>query len=570
MSTTTALELLLAFLLGMFVLWLLELFVLRRGMTKRIKELEAQTKTDASDMQAAQEALSTARTDLKAKGAELETANQARTTAEQQLATLRSEQAKLQTDLDASRNAQAAASKQLADTRQSMANLQGEFDKTKAGNSNNLAEIAKLTAAAAATAAIVKGLESKQADAGQQVTRLQSDLAAAQQAKAASDDELAKLRSDHMNLQAEADQLTQDKSSMAEEISKLSAGALAAAALIKGLEGDKSSLTTTLDTERETRAQTEADLATYKLQANQLMSERDILSQDKLDLDAARQASENELATTSRQLADLQSEHSHLKNDYDGVLADVAKYSALAASTAAIVKALEGNQADLEAKLAETRAELETARAAERDAEERMRLSAPAAESAPIALPPPSAEPAAMLAAGAAAATLASADGDQADEHVVAHTAECPQDLADVKGIGTVYEQRLYDAGIGTYWQVYQLTDEKLMDIFEVNELQMARINFNEIRGAALNMARQTKSEGRSWTGGAADDFEPLEGIGATYEKRLYEAGICTYAALASTTVERLAEICQAPAFAKPDYGNWIEQARKLIAPQND
>jgi hypothetical protein len=34
---------------------------------------------------------------------------------------------------------------------------------------------------------------------------------------------------------------------------------------------------------------------------------------------------------------------------------------------------------------------------------------------------------------------------------VETYAAECPQHLSDVKGIGTVYEQKLYE-GTGTFW----------------------------------------------------------------------------------------------------------------------
>jgi predicted flap endonuclease-1-like 5' DNA nuclease len=50
------------------------------------------------------------------------------------------------------------------------------------------------------------------------------------------------------------------------------------------------------------------------------------------------------------------------------------------------------------------------------------------------------------------------------------------------------------------------------------------------------------------------------------YEGRLYDAGICTYQALADATVEQLTEICKAPAWRMPDYANWIAQAKELLA----
>jgi predicted flap endonuclease-1-like 5' DNA nuclease len=66
--------------------------------------------------------------------------------------------------------------------------------------------------------------------------------------------------------------------------------------------------------------------------------------------------------------------------------------------------------------------------------------------------------------------------------------------------------------------------------------------------------------------GVGAVDFKPLAGLGSVFEGRLYDAGICTYAALANATVEQLAQICQAPAWRTPDYASWIAEARARLA----
>lgn len=94
-------------------------------------------------------------------------------------------------------------------------------------------------------------------------------------------------------------------------------------------------------------------------------------------------------------------------------------------------------------------------------------------------------------------------------------------------------------------------------------------MDFNAIRSDARRLAKETKSLGRKWSQTAPDDFEPIQGIGHTFEKRLYDAGICTYEMLADVTVEILDEICQAPAQFKPDYAAWIEQAKSLAAQKN-
>jgi predicted flap endonuclease-1-like 5' DNA nuclease/predicted nuclease with TOPRIM domain len=142
----------------------------------------------------------------------------------------------------------------------------------------------------------------------------------------------------------------------------------------------------------------------------------------------------------------------------------------------------------------------------------------------------------------------------------------CPQDLSEVKGIGSVFEQRLYAAGVGTYWELVNLSNDEFVRILQLNERQMLRMDFDDIRGDAQRLAHETGSVGRIWEAKEPDDFEPLEGIGRLYEKKLYDAGICTFEALASTSVDRLQEICPGTKLRTPDYADWITQARRLAA----
>ena len=140
----------------------------------------------------------------------------------------------------------------------------------------------------------------------------------------------------------------------------------------------------------------------------------------------------------------------------------------------------------------------------------------------------------------------------------------CPQDLALVNGIGTIFEERLYNAGVGSFWELAGMPDEELIDILDLKRFQ--GVDLAAIKADALRLANETNSAGRVWDGTPPDDFEILEGIGQIYERRLYSAGICSYESLAEATPERLAEICKAPAFHRPDYAFWIAQARKMVA----
>ena len=141
--------------------------------------------------------------------------------------------------------------------------------------------------------------------------------------------------------------------------------------------------------------------------------------------------------------------------------------------------------------------------------------------------------------------------------------AACPQDLSAVPGIGTTYEDRLYAAGIGSYWELAELSGDDLVSILGAS---VGRIDAGSIKAEAMRLAAETNSIGRGWSGAPPDNFEALGGVGEIYERRLYDAGICTFDALAATTPERLAEICQAPALRLADYAAWIAHATELAA----
>jgi predicted flap endonuclease-1-like 5' DNA nuclease len=140
----------------------------------------------------------------------------------------------------------------------------------------------------------------------------------------------------------------------------------------------------------------------------------------------------------------------------------------------------------------------------------------------------------------------------------------CPQDLSRISGIGAVYETKLYAAGIGTYWELSEIADQDLVRVLEVKDFQA--VDIVAVKADALKLAEETDTVGRYWDGTPPDDFEKLEGIGEVYERRLYDAGICTFRALAEVSAEQLQEICQAPDWRRPDYASWIAQAERLIA----
>jgi predicted flap endonuclease-1-like 5' DNA nuclease len=108
------------------------------------------------------------------------------------------------------------------------------------------------------------------------------------------------------------------------------------------------------------------------------------------------------------------------------------------------------------------------------------------------------------------------------------------------------------------------MTDEELTDVLEIMPFQ--DVDLAEIRASAMALAVESGTVNRIWDGTEPDDFETFEGIGVIYERRLYNAGYCTYEALAAATPEELEAICRPPAFNKPDFASWIATAQILAA----
>ncbi len=140
------------------------------------------------------------------------------------------------------------------------------------------------------------------------------------------------------------------------------------------------------------------------------------------------------------------------------------------------------------------------------------------------------------------------------------------QDLAALRGIGPVYEQRMYDRGIGTYWEIANLTDEEFIEILKPSKAAQKHLDCAAVRADALRLARETYSMGFIWDGEAVDDLQRIEGIGQVMEQRLYDAGVRTFDQLASITLEQLETIIGDSEPFAPDFIDWVNQARVLAA----
>jgi predicted flap endonuclease-1-like 5' DNA nuclease len=353
-------------------------------------------------------------------------------------------------------------------------------------------------------------------------------------------------------LKAKAD-LTATLQARDKEIADLKAQLARANADLNAALGDKATLTSSLSLR-------DKEAGDFKLQIGKLTTDFTALTAAKVAVDASLKSRDTEIADLKARLAKAEA-------DLKAALADKSNFSASQqsrdketgdlkaqlAKLAAEVTAIGAAKIALDATVNSRDADLAACRKSREDlTAERDRLNKEIADLK------------AKLAATPATVPVPTIQRRSADDETP-YEAGCPQHLSDVNGIGSVYEQRLYEAGVGSYWDLAHLSNDDIKRILQVTDLQLERMNFDEIRADSMRLAQETRTKGRKWSGGAPDDFEPMEGIGHVFEKRLYDAGICTYEALAQLTPQILDEVCESPRI-KPDYQNWIKQAQKLAA----
>jgi predicted flap endonuclease-1-like 5' DNA nuclease len=138
---------------------------------------------------------------------------------------------------------------------------------------------------------------------------------------------------------------------------------------------------------------------------------------------------------------------------------------------------------------------------------------------------------------------------------------EYPDDLSKIKGIGDVYKQRLYRAGIYTWKQIAE------GDIETLRRATSAYPSSN-VDEWLVQAQKLIEKHGRSdavYNGPQPDDMTKILGIGPVSAAALYRAGICTYEQLASTPIADLEALFPiAVAGDQPDFAQWVTRAANL------
>ncbi len=456
-----------------------------------------------------------------------------------------------------------------------------------------------LAALVGGVAALLSRKDSAAAEQGEQIATLSANLDGIGQEKAAlegvleqKNQELAGYNDYVLNLQGQVNQLMAEKMAVEADLqlqveaqSATEAQIADLTAQIEALTAQVADLQAQLDASNAAKAELEQTLRETQAQLEAAQAELAQIGEDterSLGEKAARLGVAGAGVAAADAIRDRDDELAAANEQVQALQQQVADLSASSAGMAALqdqLAELEGQKVELDAQLAELagqKAELDT-QLGERAAEiEALQARLGELEAAVAAQAEPEAKRSAGLSIPEAAelsealARLPSIKTHAVSAAIVAGAQPVLspriQALTDVHGVGSVFQQRLYNAGIGTYWELASVPDAELEETLQIPALRRSKIDLGQMRAEAYALAQQTDTVGLLWDGDHVDDFESLPGVGKTFEKRLYEAGITTYEQLVATDIPTLQGIVRAPALLEVSYEAWIEQAQQLLS----
>lgn len=137
-----------------------------------------------------------------------------------------------------------------------------------------------------------------------------------------------------------------------------------------------------------------------------------------------------------------------------------------------------------------------------------------------------------------------------------------PDPLWRVRGIGVIYQKRLYEAGIFTWHQLASSDVDSLRAAAQAPATSDPTLWIAQAR----ELAEQFDRVGATYSGPVPDDFTRIDGIGSLSEQTLYRAGVFTYKQLADLTPQALARLLPEAAAAGEsiDFKIWLDQASQL------
>lgn len=117
-------------------------------------------------------------------------------------------------------------------------------------------------------------------------------------------------------------------------------------------------------------------------------------------------------------------------------------------------------------------------------------------------------------------------------------------------------------AAIVWYYQKSTSAEDGALNLLDRLAQTQARVRDLEQQAAAPEVvaSKEPAFSRSAVTGAASDDLQLVPGIGPTYEQRLKDAGVTTYAALAALTSDQLRAIVG----SRPNVSQWIADAQHL------
>jgi predicted flap endonuclease-1-like 5' DNA nuclease/ABC-type phosphate transport system substrate-binding protein/DNA repair exonuclease SbcCD ATPase subunit len=381
----------------------------------------------------------------------------------------------------------------------------------------------------------------------------QKQLTQAVRERDAFETELLSTRAQISELNQERDQ---ERSELAMQISELHEQ-------LEAANSDRTALATAFETEltslRAQLADAESTKMSLEIELNQLRpqlaenrqmfaaleQELDRLQADFSRLQQAKTADEETLETLRLQLSEAQAVPAGLQADLDEwrsrfqtLAAEVETIRQGQAEAQAQRDALQAERDGLAAQLADVRLQLEALPPS---------LTAEVETAGAIALITP------IL---TSAVTAASTSGVVQAAELVAEIRRDP--LRDIHGIGPIYEQKLFNAGIYTFADLAALTPEQVQDIIRPASWQQIfpAVWIEEAARLAQGVDVPADTD--------HDPLRDLNGIGPVYEQKLFDGGIFTFADLAAATPEQLRTLIQPESWQRFDPEAWIAEAQVI------
>jgi predicted flap endonuclease-1-like 5' DNA nuclease len=126
--------------------------------------------------------------------------------------------------------------------------------------------------------------------------------------------------------------------------------------------------------------------------------------------------------------------------------------------------------------------------------------------------------------------------------------------LIDIDGIGPVYQNKLYDAGVVSFDQVAAMHPDRLRSLVAPNAV------FELNTDTWIDQARRFAGAP------VRDPLIDINGVGPVYEQRLLNAGVYSFAQLGKMSPDEIRAIIRPEAWQLIEPEAWIAEARQLAA----